>query len=267
MPKKKAAKSAAKTEKNEATKRAVRGVFVTWRNVLNCDQSRLQTVTVKDAAAAARAAGYEFFTHNHRLFFSTAEGTLTAIDFPTERLDVGAAVHLYADDTVASVEPKEKKLYVVTRVAFDYNDECYYTVGEGAGHASAVFDDKDEAEKVARTRSIDELVGVDDLFDYIEYQSQYSDIVTMSWPVWQDWLRDRGIDPPAFDIESDDDDVDREVLRAWWTRGMGGRTWNAATARYEAVNAGWTTEQQRAVAEHINLDFYRVDEVPYNAHE
>jgi hypothetical protein len=128
-----------------------------------------------------------------------------------------------------------------------------------------VVDNKDEAEKVARKGNVDELIRVDDLFDYVvTYDLRYSAIVAMPWAVWQDWLRDHGIEPPALDVAGDDDVVDHRALQAWWTRGMGGRTWDATAGRYVASAGGWSDEQKRAAAEHINIDFYRVDEVPFH---
>jgi hypothetical protein len=65
-------------------------------------------------------------------------------------------------------------------------------------------------------------------------------------------------------VAGDDDVVDHRALQAWWTRGMGGRTWDATAGRYVASAGGWSDEQKRAAAEHINIDFYRVDEVPFH---
>jgi hypothetical protein len=90
MAKKKTTKSA-----TEGARRVARGVFVTWRNALNCDRSKLQTLPVAAAAAAAREAGYEFFVYNHDLYFFPAAGAPVKLDVPGAKLDAGVMVHVY----------------------------------------------------------------------------------------------------------------------------------------------------------------------------
>lgn len=223
-----------------------------WAMVLNCEAD----VDRDKAEAAARSVGLRYYVHGQDVYavgYETVVGDAAALD------DGVLVVTRDGRGNFVRCEVRRRTVFVVQSIAWEYNDENHYTVGENAGHADRVFEDEAKAKAYADEQNVRGRMDLDDIGDYLDRYSECVDWVTMDYEPWTDWLRDRGIEPPGAGVgrhgEPDLDDMD-----AWWTAGRGGRRWDQERRQYVEVKGAWTESQWRDAARHLAVDFYRVVE-------
>lgn len=232
---------------------------VTWRNTFNCDRSELQKLDRKVAASIARQAGYDFMAHNHVVFLLHPEEGPEALGKDAESLDAGLLVRTTSDKKLLDVRPVDKKKYVVMAASYSYNDEWHSR--EEGGTPESVFDTQEEADREADRRNIKARVENGTPFEYLgEGEDEYDKCISMPYPQWFDWLKDRDIDPPTDDP---DEEPSRERLEGWWDEGVGGREWGYNG--YRNLPGKWSDAQKQAAAEYVSVDFYEVVPVAYGA--
>lgn len=169
--------------------------------------------------------------------------------------DVPPPVHICA-------EHMPGKLYVLSSVSWQYNDEYNYRPEEGPVHPKGVYTNKEEAERLCAALNQQEWCRCNP-FEFVSHEQDYDDVVDLAWPAWRDWLLENDITPPGEEQEDGtadpalDEPPEVYFMSEWWN--THNQHWDSKSGAM--VKGDWTQAQLMAVAKHIGVAMWEVTEV------
>lgn len=234
------------------------------------------SATAEYRVEIAKQFRYEWMVHGGSVFYVPSSGG-TVVAVPGLDASVilrnphGVQISFDKEPTEGGVPtgfttPEPQSAWVVSRVAWEYNDEYYYRPDENPVHPLAVYTDPAVAEGEARQTMVDEVANdtgyFGNPFDYM-FGENYSGPVTadqflhnLREDPWIDLLQEHGIEPPA---RNESGDFTPQILTDWWTSNVGEYNWTLSK-RNKSV---WTPEQIRFVVSTLQNFLFDVEKVIY----